>query len=237
LRRSETGRRFALLFRAPATTFDLVNVIKGPAMTSEDHWNKVYDARTETALTWFEDAPLRSCASVTTGLAPGDPVIDIGSGASRLVDHLLAAGFGPITVLDLSRSALALSRQRLGPAADQVTWINADITTWTPDRIYRVWHDRAVFHFLTEAAQRAAYVEKLLAATRPGSTVVISTFDLTGPEKCSSLPIIRYSPETLAHELQRLAPGQFVMTDAERFDHTTPLGRVQQFQQSRFRRD
>jgi len=205
-------------------------------MSKEDHWNTVYDARTETALTWFEQAPTRSFAAVTTGLKPGEAVIDVGGGASRLVDELLAAGFGPVTVLDLSHSALTVSRKRLGPAADQATWISADITTWSPDKTYRVWHDRAVFHFLTDAAHRAAYIRTLLAATKPGSIVVISTFDLTGPEKCSALPVARYSPETLAVEFAHHAPGRFQPMDAERFDHLTPLGNVQHFQQSRFRR-
>jgi SAM-dependent methyltransferase len=120
----------------------------------QQHWNTVYGARPEDELTWFEAMPAVSLELVRAHLQPGEPFIDIGAGASRLVDALLEEGFGPITVLDLSAAALAVSRQRLGPNAEDVAWIEADITTWKPDRDYAVWHDRAVFHFLTDAEDR-----------------------------------------------------------------------------------
>ncbi len=205
-------------------------------MNAADHWENVYAARAEDALTWFEDSPVRSLAALTPVLSPGDPVIDIGGGSSRLAVHLLARGLGPVSVLDISDRALDLARARLGNRASEVTWIVADITRWSPDRSYSAWHDRAVFHFLTEPAGRAAYFGALLNATVSGATVVIHTFDEDGPETCSGLPVRRYSPRELVAEFDRLAPGQFRTVDSHRFKHMTPRGNIQKFQQSVFRR-
>ncbi|SNT10023.1 Methyltransferase domain-containing protein [Antarctobacter heliothermus] len=202
----------------------------------QKHWDDVYGARSEDALTWFEATPAVSLDLVRDHLQPGEPFIDIGVGASRLVDVLIDEGFGPLTVLDLSAAALAVSRQRLGPRADDVAWIEADITTWEPDRYYAVWHDRAVFHFLTAAEDRASYTRALSAALRPGGIAIIATFADDGPEKCSGLPIARYEPEDLARELARLLPGQFETIDARRHMHITPKGNRQSFQYSVFRK-
>ncbi len=169
-------------------------------------------------------------------LRPGQPFIDIGAGASRLVDALLDEGFGPLAVLDLSGAALAVSRQRLGPIGKDVAWIEADITTWEPDRTYAVWYDRAVFHFLTEAEDRAGYARALLGALQAGGIAIIATFADDGPEMCSGLPVVRYSPEALAQELDRLLPGQFETVDARRHMHITPKGNRQSFQFSVFRK-
>jgi SAM-dependent methyltransferase len=173
---------------------------------------------------------------VRVHLQPGEPFIDIGAGASRLVDALLDEGFGSPTVLDLSPSALAVSRQRLGARGDDVAWIEADITTWEPDRTYAVWHDRAVFHFLTTAEDRAGYARALSAALRPGGIAIIATFADGGPERCSGLPVMRYAPEALAQELDRLLPGRFETLDAQRHMHITPKGNRQSFQYSVFRK-
>ena len=205
-------------------------------MNIRAHWDDVYSARAEHALTWFEDSPVRSLAALTSALSPGDPVIDIGGGSSRLAVHLLAHGLGPLSVLDISDRALNLARTRLGKRAAEVTWILADVTEWSPDRIFAAWHDRAVFHFLTDAADRATYVRALLAATTAGSTVVIFTFDEDGPETCSGLPVQRYSPAALLAELDRLAPDAFVPVRSDRFEHVTPNGNIQKFQMSVFRR-
>ncbi len=202
----------------------------------QEHWDDVYGARSEDALTWFEATPAVSLDLVRDHLQPGAPFIDIGAGASRLVDVLLDAGFGPLTVLDLSAAALAVSRQRLGPRADAVQWIAADITAWQPERGYAVWHDRAVFHFLTAAEDRAGYARALAQALRPGGTAIIATFEDDGPEMCSGLPVVRYAPEELAQELDRLLPGRFEMRDARRHMHVTPKGNRQSFQYSVFRK-
>ncbi|MCU9849284.1 class I SAM-dependent methyltransferase [Defluviimonas sp. WL0024] len=203
---------------------------------AQEHWDGVYGARSEGELTWFEATPALSLELVRAHLHPGDPFIDIGAGASRLVDVLLEEGFGPITVLDLSGAALAVSRQRLGALGDDVAWIEADITTWEPDRTYAVWHDRAVFHFLTAADDRDGYVRALSAALRPGGIAIIATFAEDGPEKCSGLPVVRYAPEALALELDSLLPGRFETLDARRHMHITPKGNRQSFQYSVFRR-
>jgi SAM-dependent methyltransferase len=202
----------------------------------QEHWDEVYGARSEDALTWFEATPSVSLDLVRTHLRPGEPFIDIGAGASRLVDALLDEGFGPLAVLDLSAAALTVSRQRLGPKADDVAWIEADITMWQPEREYAVWHDRAVFHFLTAAEDRAGYARALSTALQPGGIAIIATFADDGPEMCSGLPVVRYSPDALAQELDRLLPCQFEMLEARRHMHITPKGNRQSFQYSVFRK-
>ena len=202
----------------------------------QEHWNGVYGARSEDELTWFEATPALSLELVRANLQPGEPFIDIGAGASRLVDVLLEEGFGPLTVLDLSGAALAVSRQRLCARGDDVAWIEADITTWEPDRPYAIWHDRAVFHFLTEAEDRAGYARALSGALRAGGIAIVATFADDGPEKCSGLPVVRYAPEALAQELDRLLPSRFEVLDARRHMHVTPKGNRQSFQYSVFRK-
>ncbi len=202
----------------------------------QEHWDSVYGARSEDDLTWFEAEPSISLELVRLYLQHGDALIDIGAGASRLVDALLDEGFGALAVLDLSDSALAISRRRLGAQGDGVDWINADVTTWQPDREYAVWHDRAVFHFLTDAEGRAAYAKAMSQALRPDGIAVIATFAEDGPEKCSGLPVVRYTPEQLAQELNRLAPDRFEMINSQRHAHITPKGNRQSFQYSVFRK-
>ena len=145
-------------------------------------------------------------------------------------------GFSPLTVLDLSGSALEVSRQRLGDRGDGVNWIEADVTTWQPDRDYAVWHDRAVFHFLTDAEARTAYAQAMCQALRRDGVAIIATFADDGPEKCSGLPVVRYAPEELEQELTRLVPGQFEMISSLRHMHITPKGNRQSFQYSVFRK-
>ena len=200
---------------------------------SRSHWEDVYATKAETAVSWYQRHPVRSLQMIATA-APDRtvPVIDIGGGASTLVDDLLAEGFGDITVLDVAEAALAKSRARLGAAAGKVSWIVADITQWTPPRHYRVWHDRAVFHFLTDSAGQNAYVAALEAATEPGATAIMATFALDGPEKCSGLPVQRYSPQTLAARLGR----SFRLIDEAREAHRTPGGSEQHFSYAVLRR-
>lgn len=200
------------------------------------HWDAAYGARAEEALSWFQARPEPSLGLIAQHAAPGAAVLDLGGGASRLVDALAGAGYSDLTVLDLSQVALATAQARLGEQAGAVQWICADVTVWRPERRYDLWHDRAVFHFLTEEADRAAYVRALLAALRPGGVAVICTFAPDGPEACSGLPVRRYSPEMLAETLEALAPGAFRPIGAQAHAHETPAGRSQSFQVSLFRR-
>lgn len=203
---------------------------------ASEHWDRVYAARDEAALTWFEAVPDLSRDLIARHGLPGKGVIDVGGGASRLVDHLLDAGTGPVAVLDLSGAALKASRERLGPRADEVTWIAGDVTLFHPTRQWGVWHDRAVFHFLTDPVQRLAYGRAMMAAVIEGGVAVIATFDADGPETCSGLPVRRWSPEALAVEVARVSDGAFAPVEARRHVHITPKGNRQAFQTSVFRR-
>ncbi len=205
-------------------------------MSDAGHWDAVYGRREERALTWFEADPARSVALVAKHAQPGDAVIDIGGGQSRLVDRLLAKGYGPLTVLDLSQAALEASRARLGAKAKAVAWVQADITTWRPKPAFRVWHDRAVFHFLTTAPDRAAYVKAMTTGLLPGGVAILSTFAEDGPERCSDLPVCRYAPGELAETIEHLAPASFTPVCSERHVHLTPKGAEQRFQTSVFLR-
>lgn len=193
---------------------------------ARDHWDNVYATKAETAVSWFQLHSARSLELIGSASPDGRAaVIDVGGGASTLVDDLLARGFADVTVLDIAEPALERAKARLGKNADKARWIVADITRWTPARTWDIWHDRAVFHFLTDRASQDAYVAALTAATRPGATVVISTFALDGPEKCSGLPVQRYSPETLAFRLG----AAFVLADHANETHKTPWGSEQRF--------
>jgi SAM-dependent methyltransferase len=202
--------------------------------TRSRHWNTVYGARNEEALTWYEERPAPSLELIKAHARPGDAIIDVGGGASRLADALVAEDYGPVTVLDVSQAALEASRARLGEAGERVTWIAADITAWTPAATYALWHDRAVFHFLTDARDRAAYVAAMNAALPPGGTAIIATFAEDGPETCSGLPVVRYSPETLAKTLDDILPGRFRSIGGRLHTHITPKGNRQQFHISVF---
>jgi hypothetical protein len=165
----------------------------------QKHWDDTYSAKPENQVSWFQVTPERSLELITAA-APDHtaPIIDIGGGASRLADRLLSVGYSDITVLDIAESGLARSKARLGAQADKISWIVTDVTAWQPPRQWQIWHDRAVFHFLTEAEAQDAYVAALRRGTATGSSVIMATFALNGPERCSGLPVQRYSPETLA---------------------------------------
>jgi 2-polyprenyl-3-methyl-5-hydroxy-6-metoxy-1,4-benzoquinol methylase len=197
------------------------------------HWEDVYAKKAENEVSWFQADPATSLEFIRRCGGKGDtPIVDIGGGESRLVDRLLDGGYSDVTVLDLSEHAIAATRKRLGDRAAKVKWIVADVTTWRPERKYRMWHDRAVLHFLTEPDDRRAYLRAMLAAVERNGCIVISTFALDGPERCSGLPVVRYSAETLAAEL-----GPDVrLVETVREDHATPWGTIQRFQFSRFTR-
>ena len=194
---------------------------------TREHWDRVYGSRAANSLSWFQPHAEQSLRLIRgAGLPPSASVIDIGGGASTLVDDLLAHGHSRLTVLDLSSAALASARQRLGSLEGAVRWIQGDITTVAlPFQAYDLWHDRAVFHFLTTPHQRQAYVEAVLHAVKPGGHVIVATFAEDGPAQCSGLPVVRYSPAGLHAEFG--AP--FTLLSHEEEAHQTPGGGTQKF--------
>ncbi len=190
------------------------------------HWDDAYVKKGEAGVSWFEETPTVSLALIKALRGPKASLIDVGGGASRLAAHALRLGFGHVAVLDLSAEATARSQAAMGSEADRVEWIVDDVTTWKPGRQYDVWHDRAAFHFLTDKADRAAYVETLDAALADAGHAIIATFALDGPQRCSGLPVQRYSPETL---VETLGP-RFRLVNGLRHEHQTPSGSMQAFQ-------
>ncbi len=199
----------------------------------QEHWSRVYRDKTEAELSWYQASPEPSLQALQRlGAGPEDALVDVGAGSSSLVDALLQRGWRNLTVLDIAPSAIAAVKARLGPQAAQVDWQVADITRWTPGRQYDVWHDRAVFHFLTGPAQREAYRSVLDQALAPGGLVIMATFAPDGPEKCSGLPVRRYDAESLAREL---GPSLQLLESWQQ-DHVTPWGSSQAFTWCAFRR-
>ncbi len=190
-----------------------------------DHWDDRYRTVGPTHVSWYEPAPKLSLAMLElAGLAPDRSVVDIGGGASSLAGRLLERGTRDVTVVDISSEALGSARAALDDPA-LVHWIEADLTEWTPERTWDLWHDRAVFHFLTEDSQRSHYRESLHHGLATGGAVCLATFAEDGPDQCSGLPVRRYRPDQLLLELgddlQELASGRHL--------HTTPSGAVQPF--------
>ncbi|MFO1268225.1 MAG: class I SAM-dependent methyltransferase [Rubrivivax sp.] len=196
-------------------------------MQSKEHWERVYTTKSATGVSWFQEHARQSVELIgRTGVTREARIIDVGGGASTLVDDLLDEGYANVTVLDLSESALAAVRSRLGERARRVTWIAGDVTqVELPRHAYDVWHDRAVFHFLTARDEREAYVRAVIGAVKPGGHVIVATFAEDGPEKCSGLPVVRYSAEALHGEFG--AP--FTLVQQQREEHHTPTGTVQRF--------
>jgi SAM-dependent methyltransferase len=198
------------------------------------HWENVYATKGENEVSWFQQSPAPSLdLIVQAGAVRNSAIIDIGGGASRLVDHLVEQGFEDVTVLDLSDAALTAAKARLGAPADRVQWLVADATIWEPAKRYDIWHDRAAFHFLTDANDRAAYVARLTRGLKAGGHAIIATFALDGPEKCSGLPVARYDSASLGRTLGTT----FKLVHTQRHEHATPWGSRQVFQFSVFRRE
>ena len=196
-------------------------------MDPRAHWQKVYETRKPTEVSWYQPAA-RVSSSLIRRVAPdrSAAIIDVGGGASTLVDGLLADGYGSITVLDVSSAALAQASERLGGDAARVTWLEANVLDAAlPASAYDVWHDRAVFHFLTEAADRERYVKQVRRSVRPGGYVMVATFASDGPTKCSGLEVARYAPEELHGEFG----SDFQLVESAREEHHTPTGAVQPF--------
>lgn len=199
----------------------------GGAMQTKDHWERVYAARPADEVSWFQQHADRSVRLIkTTGVPLSAPIIDVGGGASRLVDDLLQLGYSALTVLDISTNSLDAAKKRLGRRSSSVQWLEADITRVSlPLHAYAVWHDRAVFHFLTSAADRSAYVGAACRALRPGGYLIVATFAEDGPAECSGLPVMRYSAEALHREFG----ADFEFIGHEKEAHLTPRGTVQHF--------
>ena len=191
------------------------------------HWQKVYGTRKPTEVSWYQ--PVAAVSLAMIGRVASDHVaaiVDVGGGASTLVDGLLAEGYTNVTVLDVSATALAEASARLAGAAARVTWLEANVLdARLPHNAYDVWHDRAVFHFLTDLADRRRYVQQVHGAVRVGGYVMVATFAPDGPMKCSGLDVVRYAPE----ELHAQFGSDFQLLDSAREEHHTPAGTIQPF--------
>ena len=199
----------------------------------KSHWEGVYESKQFTDVSWYQQLPARSLELIDAAAAGEDaPIIDIGGGASTLVDHLIARGYRDVTVLDISENALAQARSRLAGSSDRVHWIVSDVAAFRPERSYQVWHDRAVLHFLVDAADRRQYLAALRSALAPGGDLVLETFGPDGPLKCSGLEVQRYSVETMAE----LLGAEFELKSDDIELHRTPSGGQQQFLCTRWRR-
>lgn len=196
-------------------------------MDAQTHWEKIYTEKASDAVSWFRPH-LEKSLTLIKQVAPNRSasIVDVGGGESTLVDDLLASGYENITVLDISQTAIDANRKRLGKLSDRVRWLVADITKIDlQSAIYDVWHDRAVFHFLTAASDRAAYVRQVARAVRHGGHVIVSTFGPEGPTKCSGLDVVRYDAESLHSEFG----VHFRLLGSSNELHRTPFGTVQQF--------
>lgn len=196
-------------------------------MNDKEHWEHVYQTNASTKVSWFQEHAERSLELIRSiGATADSRIIDVGGGASTLVDDLVREGYCNVSVLDLSAIALAVARGRLGRRADAVQWIEGDIRNVNlPTQWFDVWHDRAVFHFLTDPADRKAYLDQVMRAVKPGGHVIIATFGVDGPTQCSGLPIVRYSPEGLHNEFG----SAFELIEHVSEAHRTPMGNVQHF--------
>lgn len=196
-------------------------------MQMKDHWEKVYTTKAVTEVSWFQEHAELSLRLIRdAGVEASASIIDVGGGASTLVDDLLAHGYRNPTVLDLSRAALAAAQRRLGNRAADVKWVEGNVLEANfPSHVFDVWHDRAVFHFLTTEEERHAYVEQVLRAVKQGGLVIVATFAEDGPDRCSGLPVQRYSAEGLHAEFGE----PFVLLGHEKESHHTPGGSEQKF--------
>jgi SAM-dependent methyltransferase len=196
-------------------------------MSTPSHWDRIYQTKSPLETSWYEphlEISLEWMVAAVPDRAAS--IIDVGGGESTLVDDLLAQGYRALSVLDVSQAALAKSQRRLGDAAQRVHWIAGDVTEVAlPARAYDLWHDRAVFHFLTEPEQRAAYARRLAQSLRPGGQAIVATFGPEGPRKCSGLDTQRYDAEALRQELG----SEFRLVRHAVVDHQTPFGTTQQF--------
>ena len=202
-------------------------------MSRRSHWEQVYLTKSPDDVSWYQSRPTLSLDLIeATGAEHHSPIIDIGGGASSLVDELLARGYDNLAVLDVAEPAVAIVKERLGDSAATVEWYVTDITGFVPPHRWTVWHDRAVFHFLVDETDRAAYLAALEQGVEPGGHTIIATFGPSGPPRCSGLPVHRYSPT----ELSAVLGDGWELVSATSEDHETPFGTVQAFVYCHFRR-
>lgn len=196
-------------------------------MDTKTHWDKVYTTKAPDAVSWYRAHLETSLALIERAVdARSASIIDVGGGESTLVDDLLLRGYKNVTVLDVSQGAIDLTKGRLGAAAEQVRWLVADITKIELELgAYDLWHDRAVFHFLTDREQRTAYVRQVARSVKPGGHIIVSTFGPEGPTKCSGLEVMRYDAESLHREFG----ARFRLIESSKEVHHTPFGTTQQF--------
>jgi SAM-dependent methyltransferase len=196
-------------------------------MDVKKHWEEVYATKAPDAVSWYRPHLETSLALIErTASGPLSAIIDVGGGESTLADDLLLRGYRNVTVLDISDTAIEVCRRRLRDRADAIRWLVADVTSTALDRcVYDVWHDRAVFHFLTRREQRAAYVRNVARSVKPGGAVIVGTFGPEGPLKCSGLDVLRYDADSLHDEFG----ARFRLVESTKEIHQTPVGATQQF--------
>ena len=200
-------------------------------MNRKTHWENIYTDQSPLAVSWFQKEPQLSLQLITnTGLSTEAAIIDIGGGASVLIDHLYERGFTHLAVLDISGTALSHAKQRLGSTAEQIEWLETDVTTFVAPHPFDIWHDRAVFHFLTEAADRRRYVDTLKQTLKPGGHLILAAFAIGGPTRCSGLDIVQYDADKLGRELGE----DFTLVEQVSEIHVTPSNQEQLFGYFRF---
>jgi 2-polyprenyl-3-methyl-5-hydroxy-6-metoxy-1,4-benzoquinol methylase len=197
----------------------------------KDHWERVYQKHAPTEVGWYQAYPETSLKLINnTGVGHDSSIIDVGGGTSKLSEHLLHQGYKELTVLDISSNSINKAKSQLGEKSSRITWIDGDVTRYGFKEHYDVWHDRAVFHFLKKIEDRKGYVNSLDQALKPNGHLIIATFSLEAPPKCSGLPVVRYSPETLQNELG----DNFNLVETLVENHATPSGLKQNFIFCRF---
>ena len=190
------------------------------------HWEQVYEGKSPLEVSWFQVEPFHSLRLIqNTGITKADYIIDVGGGASVLVDRLQGHGYNNLAVLDISSSAIGHAKKRLGKLAEKIEWHEADITVFDPPHSYSLWHDRAVFHFLTQKSDREKYVEVMKRAVPANSHIILATFSIGGPEKCSGLDIVQYD----APKLIGVLGDEFKLVEEVKETHMTPENREQKF--------
>lgn len=199
----------------------------------KQHWEQIYHDKSPLEVSWYQKEPNLSLQLIAnTGVKSNAPIIDVGGGASVLVDRLLDLGYTDLTVLDISAEALQEAQARLGQQAARVKWLETDITEFVPSRDYGLWHDRAVFHFLTEAGDRRRYVQVMNRSLQPQGHVIIAAFAVGGPTQCSGLDIVQYDAEKLAGELGE----NYELWEQDQELHITPANKEQRFGYFRFKK-
>jgi len=213
---------------------NLLELLQKFRYNPKSHWEKAYKNKSHDEVSWYQDYPDISLRLIASAKINSEgSIIDIGGGASRLVDYLLQQSYKNLTVLDISGNSIKQAKLRLGEKANEVNWIEADITNFSSQTKYDLWHDRAVFHFLTDSKDRKKYIDALKQSLKPDGQVIISTFSLSGPKKCSGLNIARYSPESLSKELG----SDFKMIETVDEVHITPTKIKQNFIYCHFKRE